>query len=165
MRVSPGLLRSRLIRVAAGLAAVAAMVAGGIQPAAADADIPYLRTDPMAYPSGYGVAYNGSVTFRTTQSASYYFEVVDKCAGDGQGDGFAAMIRGRVVRGDGTVTAWTEWEGDNTGCADNAGRIAMDGWSLPNRRILRMEIQFCLRKPDTGTLAGCVQRSWRNQHI
>ncbi|WBQ05448.1 hypothetical protein [Kribbella sp. CA-293567] len=88
----------------------------------------------------------------------------DECAGDGQGDGFVAMIRGRAIRGDGTVTAWSEWEGDNSGCADNAGMIALHSWDMPNRRILRVEIQFCLRKPS-GTVTGCVQPSWRNQYI
>ncbi|WBQ05447.1 hypothetical protein [Kribbella sp. CA-293567] len=74
MRISPGFLRSRLVKSVTGLAVVATMVAGGAQPAAADASVPYLRTDPTAYPSGYGVARAGSVKFFSTQRASYYFE-------------------------------------------------------------------------------------------
>lgn len=165
MRVFLGIFRSGLVKVGTGLVVIAAMVAGGAQPAAADADVPYLRTDVSAAPSGYGIALNGHVRFYNNHHASYYFEVVDKCDAFGRGDGFAAMLRGRVIRGDGTVSSWSAWEGDDGGCADGAGRIAMHGWDLSNRRILRVEIQFCLRKPDTGTLAGCIQPSWRNQHI
>jgi hypothetical protein len=165
MRVSPGILRSRLVKFGTALAVVAATIAGGVQPAAADADVPYLRTDPSSGLSGYGIALNGSVNFYNNHHASYYFEVFDRCAGDGSGDGYAAMLRARAIRGDGTVTAWTAWEGDDAGCADNAGRIAMEGWDLPQRRIVRVEVQLCLRKPSTGTLAACVQPSWRNQHI
>ncbi|WBQ05704.1 hypothetical protein [Kribbella sp. CA-293567] len=154
-------LESRPVRVVTGLLAVAAMVASGTQTAAADASVPYLRTDPTAYPSGYGYARAGSITFSSIHRASYYFEVHDQCDGSGQGDGFAAMIRGRVILGDGAVSAWSAWEGDNTGCGDG-GLIAMHGWTS-QRRIVRMEIQFCLRKP-TGTVTGRVQPSWRNQY-
>ncbi|MEV8377739.1 hypothetical protein AB0P21_33680 [Kribbella sp. NPDC056861] len=153
--------RSRVGRIVTGLAVVAAMVAGGTQTAAADASVPYLRTDPSASPSGYGYAYAGQITFSSIHRASFYFEVHDHCDGSGQGDGYAAMMRGRVILGDGSVSAWTPWEGDNTGCTDG-GLIAMDGWTS-QRRIVRMEIQFCLRKP-TGTVTGCVQPSWRNQY-
>jgi hypothetical protein len=165
MRGIFGVCRSRVGKVGAGLAVFAAVVGGGVQTAAADADVPYLRTDPSTALSGYGVALNGSVSFYNRHSASYYFEVYDRCDGEGHGDGYSAMMRGRVIRGDGTVTAWSGWEGDDTGCADNAGRLATNYWTLSDRLAVRLEVQLCLREPGTGYLAGCVERSWHNQNV
>jgi hypothetical protein len=41
----------------------------------------------------------------------------------------------------------------------------MHRFNFPNRRVLRLQLQLCLRDVDNGITKDCISNSWLNQHI
>ena len=142
--------------VAVGLAAGLAVAGAGT----ASADGPYNLVTNSA--GGFGTA-DGWVDFKSRQRVEHDGVVEDYCDGQGQGDGYAPSLRTRVLFANGSYAAWYPWRGDTRGCTATGGVVVFGNHIHPDRTILRLEVQLCLRKDD-GYTKGCVLKSFLNQH-
>lgn len=157
--------RSTVAKLLVVLCLAGGILVGGTAPASADGSI-YLNTSP--HYGGYGTARDSiighGVRFRSVHEVLYRSEVTDHCYG-GEGDGYGAYVRARVLFGDGTYSYWTGWEGDSTGCDDGMYGSASYTFNFPNRRILRLQLQLCLRDVEAQDTKNCDSNTWLNQHI
>lgn len=50
-----------------------------------------------------------------------------------------------MLFGDGSYSTWTDWQGESSGCDDGIPGYLCNEQSWGNSRILRFEMQLCLR--------------------
>lgn len=157
--------RSKAAKLLVVLCLAGGVLVGGTTPASANGSIA-MYTRPTT--GGFGTAEDAQpgvgVVFTSVHRAGYDSRVTDHCSG-GEGDGYGAYLRGRVLFGDGTYSYWTGWEGDYTGCDDGRSGFATHVFEFQNRRILRLELQLCLRDVDNRITKNCISNSWLNQHV
>jgi hypothetical protein len=153
----------RTVRILAALGLLAAGLVAGATPAAANGNY-YLVSTISPYPSGWGSA-DGSVVFTGKHKVFQQGYAQDHCAGDGSGDGYGVYVRSRVIWGNGAYSEWSPWQGDSSGCADHTEGFVSSGFSNPDKNVLRMEVQLCLRDVQRNDVINCDLASFRNQFI
>ncbi|GAA0960203.1 hypothetical protein GCM10009554_74920 [Kribbella koreensis] len=153
----------KIVRILAVVGLLAAGLFAGATPAAANGNY-YLTSAISPFPSGWGSA-EGSVDFTGKHKVFQQGYAQDHCAGDGSGDGYGVYVRSRVIWGNGAYSEWSPWQGDSSGCADHTEGFVSSGFSNPDRNILRMEVQLCLRDVQRNDVINCDLASFRNQYI
>jgi hypothetical protein len=153
----------KMVRILSALCLVGAGLVATTQSAFADGNY-FLQSTNSVYPSGWGSA-DGSVVFTGKHKVFQQGYAQDHCAGDGSGDGYGVYVRSRVIWGNGAYSEWSPWQGDSSGCADHTEGFVSSGFSNPDKNVLRMEVQLCLRDVQRNDVINCDLASFRNQFI